>query len=207
MANQLSVKQARILDWIARSLEAEGRPPSFREIAEGLGLALATVRDHVRVLKAKGALSSEEGKARSFRLAGGLSSLGRLSLPVLGRVPAGFPAEAIENLEGQVSVDQDMARGANFALRVRGDSMAPEILEGDLVLVRQTAHAESGQRVVAHVEGAEATVKVLRRKGAQAWLEALNTAYGPIRARFTIVGRVVGMTRRYPGEPWTSCSN
>lgn len=199
MAPPLSPKQARVLEWIAEALEADGRPPSFREIAEGLGLALATVRDHVRVLKAKGALSSEPGEARSLRLAARFSSLGRLSLPVLGRVPAGFPAEAIENLEGQVSVDKDLARGADFALRVKGDSMAPEILEGDLVLVRQAADAESGQRVVAHVEGAEATVKVLRRQGGKSWLEALNPAYAPIRVPFTIVGRVVGLARRYPG--------
>ncbi len=192
----LAPKQARVLDFIGRAIADYGRPPTFREIARRLSLSLATVRDHVKALKAKGAISGEPGKARSL-IPEGLAGAWTSSLPLLGRVPAGRPSEAVEDLEGRVSVDPAVSKGADYALRVRGDSMAPEMLDGDLILVRQAPEARDGERVVAHVEEGEATVKVLRLKGRQAWLEPLNPAHKPIRARFKVVGKVVGLLRRY----------
>ena len=104
--------------------------------------------------------------------------------------------EAIENVEKHLLLDQTLAKGADFVLRVTGDSMAPDILDGDLVLVRQAADADSGASVVAHIGDAEATVKRLRKANGQVWLEAVNPEYPPIRSRsLKVIGRVVGLLR------------
>ncbi|HET7717365.1 MAG TPA: transcriptional repressor LexA [Bauldia sp.] len=123
-------------------------------------------------------------------------------VPVMGRIAAGVPVEAIQNHSHSIVVPPDMlSPGEHFALEVRGDSMIEAgIFEGDTVLIRRTDTAETGDIVVALVDEEEATLKRLRRKGASIALEAANTAYetrifGPDRVR--IQGKLVGLIRRY----------
>ena len=95
-------------------------------------------------------------------------------------------------------VDPALSYGAHFVLRVRGESMDPEMKEGDLALVRRSASAEDGQVVIAHVDEDEATVKLFRRKGKKVWLEASNPKFETISGRpFKVVGRVVGLVRQF----------
>jgi repressor LexA len=123
-------------------------------------------------------------------------------VPVMGRIAAGTPIEAIQNHSHSIVVPPDLlSPGDHFALEVRGDSMIEAgIFEGDTVLIRRTDTADTGDIVVALVDDAEATLKRLRRKGASIALEAANPAYetrifGPDRVR--IQGRLVGLIRRY----------
>lgn len=127
---------------------------------------------------------------------------GITSIPVMGRIAAGVPIEAIQTHSHTISVPQDMlGRGEHFALEVRGDSMIEAgILDGDTVLIRRTDSAESGDIVVALVDDEEATLKRLRKKGASIALEAANPAYetrifGPGRVR--VQGKLVALFRQY----------
>jgi repressor LexA len=123
-------------------------------------------------------------------------------VPVMGRIAAGVPIEAIQNHSHSIVVPPDMlSPGDHFALEVRGDSMIDAgILEGDTVLIRKSDTADTGDIVVALVDGEEATLKRLRKKGASIALEAANPAYetrifGPDRVR--VQGKLVGLIRRY----------
>jgi repressor LexA len=127
---------------------------------------------------------------------------GAISVPVMGRIAAGVPIEAIQNHEYDIEVPPDMVIGGeHFALEVKGDSMINAgILEGDVVVIRRSDTAASGDIVVALVEGHEATLKRLRRKGASIALEAANPAYetrifGP--DQIDVQGKLVGLIRRY----------
>ncbi|WP_439528657.1 transcriptional repressor LexA [Pannonibacter sp.] len=127
---------------------------------------------------------------------------GMTSIPVMGRIAAGVPIEAIQTHSHTINVPQDMlGRGEHFALEVRGDSMIEAgILDGDTVLIRRTDAAESGDIVVALVDDEEATLKRLRKKGASIALEAANPAYetrifGPGRVR--VQGKLVALFRQY----------
>ena len=127
---------------------------------------------------------------------------GAVSVPVMGRIAAGVPIEAIQNHAYDIEVPPDMVIGGeHFALEVKGDSMINAgILEGDVVVIRRSDTAASGDIVVALVEGEEATLKRLRRKGASIALEAANPAYetrifGP--DQIDVQGKLVGLIRRY----------
>jgi repressor LexA len=135
-------------------------------------------------------------------LADGESMVEPVVVPVMGRIAAGTPIEAIQNHSHSIVVPPDMlSPGEHFALEVRGDSMIEAgIFEGDTVLIRKTDSADTGDIVVALVDEEEATLKRLRRKGASIALEAANPAYetrifGPDRVR--IQGKLVGLLRRY----------
>ena len=132
----------------------------------------------------------------------GEASIAPVMIPVMGRIAAGVPIEAIQNHSHSIVVPPEMlSPGEHFALEVRGDSMIEAgIFEGDTVLIRKTDSADTGDIVVALVDDEEATLKRLRRKGASIALEAANPSYetrifGPDRVR--IQGRLVGLLRRY----------
>jgi repressor LexA len=140
------------------------------------------------------------GRVRPF--ADGEGQVDPVVVPVMGRIAAGTPIEAIQNHSHSITVPPDMlSPGEHFALEVRGDSMIEAgIFEGDTVLIRKTDSADTGDIVVALVDDEEATLKRLRRKGASIALEAANPAYetrifGPDRVR--IQGKLVGLIRRY----------
>lgn len=195
----LTPRQEAILRFIAQTARENGLPPSLREIARHFKATAGGLQKQLRALEAKGVLRRLKGRiARGLQVVAPRSSGEEVLLPVLGRVRAGLPVEAVENVEEHVSLGRALAGRADYLLRVRGDSMAPGILEGDLLLVRRASGAESGEIVVAHLEEDEATVKRLRRGAGRAWLEADNPLFASLWGKpFKIVGRVRGLLRRY----------
>ncbi len=191
MSKEITELQQRILDFIGASLEDKGYPPSIREIGRRLRITSpSSVAYHLRVLEAAGLLKREGAISR------GMTLPTPLGLPILGRVAAGSGVIAAEDAEGHVHLDKDLRRGADYILRVKGDSMTGAgIMEGDLVQVRRQDDAKDGEIVVALV-GEEGVVKRLRRRPRPA-LESENPAYAPITEEFSVVGKVVGLLRSY----------
>src|SRR5215510_9143879 len=177
----LTARQERLLRVIEPSLRTRGFVPSLREMGRALGItSLRGVTDHLSALEHKGYIRRLPGHRRAIEILRPLSAAAG-SIPILGRVAAGRPLLAVENLEGMLSLGPDLlGRGTHFALRVQGDSMIDaDIQEGDYVIVRQQEDADLGDIVVVLL-GEGATVKRLRRKGRLFFLEAANPAYAPI---------------------------
>lgn len=191
MSKEITELQRRILGFIEESIEGKGFPPSIREIGRRLRITSpSSVAYHLRVLEAAGLLKREGAISR------GMTLPAPMGLPILGRVAAGSGVIAAEDAEGHVHLDKDLRRGADYILRVKGDSMTGAgIMEGDLVQVRRQDDAKDGEIVVALV-GEEGVVKRLRRKPRPA-LESENPAYAPITEEFSVVGKVVGLLRSY----------
>lgn len=199
--DRLTLIQARILAAIRRRADRGEPVPTYRDLCAEFGWSsTGTARDHLQALARKGYLELSGGRAhRQIRLRE--EPLAVIRVPVVGRVVAGSPITAEENVEGRIPVPAEWAgRGAHFALRVTGDSMKDAgILDGDHVIVRQQASAEDGDIVVATLEG-ETTLKRLRRRGRLVSLVAENPCYRPIEVRTdaaVIHGVVVGLLRGY----------
>ena len=195
-------KQQRILDVIRQFTSERGYPPSVREIGERVGLSSSsTVQSHLKTLERRGLLTRDPTKPRALvahRGADEPAEVESVTLPVVGRVAAGVPITATENLEDQFVLPASWApRRGGFLLRVRGDSMIDAaILDGDLILVEQRPTAENGEIVVAMIDG-EATVKRFYRESGRIRLQPENAAMAPIYADdVTIVGRVEAVIRR-----------
>ena len=194
----LTPKQQRVLDFIAGRIQDRGIPPTIREIAKHFSVFPRAIQDHLAALKRKGVLQRTKEHTRGLIVAARKDVGDKIRLPILGRVPAGLPVEAISNVEDYISVDEAIAKRANFVLKVKGDSMSPEIREGDMVLVQSAQTAENGEIVVACVDDGDATVKKLRKTGREVYLEAINPAYSPIRGKpITVVGKVTSLIRPY----------
>ena len=203
---QLTARQRQILDWIRAYLETAGMPPTRAEIASGLGFSTpSSAEDHLQALARKGAIEMLPGASRGLRLKDfpGMSMQG--TLPLVGRVAAGNPILASENIEGRYRVDPALfSPRADYLLRVRGQSMRDAgILDGDLLAVHRTVEARSGQIVVARIgaaSGDEVTVKRLRKRGREIVLLPENSAFEPIivdprTTPFAIEGVGVGLIR------------
>ena len=226
----LTAKQRELLLFINQRIVENGVPPSFDEMKEALDLAsksgihrLITALEErgfirrlphraraLEVLKLPDASTPSRGRS-GFKPAlvpaskreGGAGAASAQDIPILGRIAAGVPIEAIQQEVGRVTPPMELLGGGDlYALEVRGDSMIQAgILEGDYVVLRRTDTAETGDIVVALVDEEEATLKRLRRRGGSIALEAANPAYetrifGPDRVR--IQGRLVGLIRSYP---------
>jgi repressor LexA len=200
----LTPRQAEILQAIRSHIAEHGRPPSQPELARTLGLASTNgVFKHLAALERKGAIGLDAGVARGIRLKdeGGL--------PLVGRVAAGSPVLAIENLLGRYPVDPDLFRPrADYFLQVRGLSMRDEgILDGDWLVVHRTSEARSGQLVVARL-GDDVTVKRLRIRGRKAELIPANPDFQTLhldldRQALDIEGVAVGVIRNLSALPLT----
>jgi repressor LexA len=192
----LTARQAQILDFIRRSLEDTGFPPTQAEIARALGFrSITAAREHLLALARKGVLEIREGASRGLRLkeAPGIA--------LIGRVAAGSPILAEAHVERRFQLDPDLFKPrADFLLKVRGMSMRDAgILDGDLLAVHSAAEARSGQIVVARIAD-EVTVKRLRRRGHNVELLAENPDFKPIvldlrRDTLAIEGIAVGVIR------------
>lgn len=196
----LTPKQQDLLSYIQSSIEAQGYAPSQREIAQHFGFrSLGTVQNYLNALETKGYLAKDKHQSRALRISEIESSA--ISIPLLGRVAAGRPIEAIENRK-TIEVPPALLRGGDsFALEVRGDSMIDEgIREGDMVVVRRQQHADNGQIVIAMLDG-EATVKKFFWKNGEIELRPANATMQPIYVNsgqgFQILGLVVGLIRKY----------
>ncbi len=210
----LTRRQKQVYDFLARFVEDHGYSPSFEEIGEGLGLSsLATVHKHVSNLEEKGLLKRDYNRSRSIDLlkprgrmkqalagtAAGFAVNG-LTLPLMGRIAAGHPVEALENPESISLADFTRSKDV-YVLQVTGESMQDEhIVNGDYVLVEKTDTARDGEIVVALVNGSDATLKRMFREGDKIRLQPSNVAMAPIMvpaAAVQIQGRVIGVLRKY----------
>jgi repressor LexA len=201
----LTERQAEILRLVRELTEVSGYPPTRAEIAQRMGFrSVNAAEQHLRALEKKGAIEISSGASRGIRVRDGRASqrgARLLELPVVGRVAAGAPILAEENLQGRYQIDPNLfTPRADYLLRVRGMSMRDAgILEGDLLAVHKTEEARSGQIVVARL-GDEVTVKRLRRRGNAVQLEAENPEFAPIevdlrREPLAIEGVAVGVIR------------
>ena len=194
--NELTARQAEVLQLIADFLQATGFPPTRAEIAKQLGFRSANAaEDHLRALERKGYIEMLPGASRGIRLREGLG------IPVVGRVAAGNPILAEQHIQGRFQVDPALFKPrADYLLKVRGLSMRDVgILDGDLLAVHRTVEARSGQVIVARL-GNEVTVKRFKRQGNQVQLLPENPDFEPIlvdlkRDFFAIEGIGVGIIR------------
>jgi repressor LexA len=176
--------------------------PTAREVADRFGIAEKNAFYYMELLGRKGYIRRHRKSPRRIEFLGEAALPVPLRVPVLGRVPAGSPREAIELAEEELLLDPSLAgEGEIFSLRVKGDSMeGAHICEGDYVLVRAQETAEDGEIVVAVVDG-EATVKRIRQRNGGIRLEPANPAYPPVDVpedalSFRIAGKVVGVFRK-----------
>lgn len=196
----LTARQAEILELIRSYIAEEGCPPTRAEIAESLGFRSANAaEDHLRALERKGVIEMIPGSSRGIRL---LDEYEDYGLPVVGRVAAGEPILAEQNIEDYCQIEADTFHPrADYLLRVRGDSMRDiGIHDGDLLAVHRTLQAENGQVVVARLDD-EVTVKRFRQRGSIVRLMPENPAYEPIRVdlreqSLDIEGLAVGILRK-----------
>ncbi|HLB39169.1 MAG TPA: transcriptional repressor LexA [Actinomycetota bacterium] len=201
--SDITVRQQRILEFIAATVRDRGYPPTVREIGEAVGLtSSSSVHAQLANLERMGLLHKDPTKPRAMTLATEESRATGTVVPLLGRIAAGTPVMAVEQIEEYVSVPTDFARnGEHFALRVNGDSMVGAgILDGDMVVVRSQEAASDGDIVAALLPGPaeeEATVKRLGHDGARVMLIPENpalSAFEMIDGR--IVGKVVAVLRK-----------
>jgi len=229
----LTRKQLELLDFIRVRMESDGVPPSFDEMKEALDLrSKSGIHRLITALEERGFIRRLAHRARAIEIvklpeamerpgftprviagdrpeappprgARPVEAIHALELPVMGRIAAGVPIEAISEMSHHVAVPGSMLSGSgqHYALEVRGDSMIEAgINDGDIVVIREQSTAENGDIVVALVEDAEATLKRFRRKGNTIALEAANPAYETRILPDHLVkvqGRLVGLIRSY----------
>jgi repressor LexA len=214
----LTDRQQQVLRYIRESIQERGYPPTLREIGAHMGIRSTNgVNDHLRALERKGYLTREDMKSRALRPTQ-LDGLGdpvpandqsaadndSISIPLLGRIAAGAPILAEEQIEDRIRIDKNLVRGSGevFALRVQGDSMIEAgILSGDIIFVRRQASAQRGEMVAALI-GDEATVKYYFPEKDYVRFQPANAAMAPILVRASdfkptmLLGLVVGVFRK-----------
>jgi len=194
-------RQRRILETIREFTDERGYPPSVREIGERVGLSSSsTVQSHLKTLERQGLIKRDPTKPRALVPSNSAPRADREYgvLPIVGKVAAGTPITAAENVEGEYIVPADLARKKDsFVLRVQGDSMIEAaILDGDMIVVSPKPSAEKGEIVVALIDG-DATVKRFYREHGRVRLQPENARMEPIYADdVTVVGRVEAVIRR-----------
>lgn len=216
MANdKLTKRQQQILDYIRKCIEVKHYPPSVREIGQAIGLSSpSTVHAHLNALETKGYIKRDGAKSRSMVITGAsqqprvqdvspstheLSNHRLVELPLVGRVAAGTPILAEQNIEEQVPLPTSLFGDRNsFLLTVHGESMIDAgIFDGDTLLVREQSTADNGDIVVAMIDG-EATVKSYYKEKDCIRLQPHNQAMEPIyTTEAQILGVVTGLFRSY----------
>ncbi|PON15014.1 hypothetical protein C2W62_26080 [Candidatus Entotheonella serta] len=202
----LTPRQQQVLDLIRHCLHEQGMPPTRAEMAQALGLRSANaVEDHLKALARKGHIEILSGRNRNIRLLDGPGAIGAPSpeggetgLPLVGRVAAGMPLLAEQNLDGYYTGAELFRPRAHYLLRVQGMSMRDaDIADGDLLAVHRTMEARNGQIVVARLED-EVTVKRFEQVRHRVWLRPENPDYSPIeidlrQRELVIEGLAVGV--------------
>jgi repressor LexA len=205
----LTKRQKEVLDYLVNFINKRGYSPSFEEIGHALKLtSLATVHKHLSTLEKKGFVRRGYNQSRSIEVrqlpkpvSDQLAARRATDLPLLGRIAAGHPVEAIEDRESLSLAD--FTRGQNnFVLQVRGESMRDDhILDGDYIVVEQTQVVNPGEIVVALVGDGDATLKrFFRESGGKIRLQPANSQMSPIIVNANevrIQGRVIGVLRKY----------
>lgn len=211
MQKKLSEKHQQILDFVNKQVEEKGYPPSVREICSAVGFkSTSTVHSYLEKLKKDGLIQKDPTKPRALKVInsqkkGPLSNVDGyypkkelLDVPVIGKVTAGQPILAVENIEDTFPLPVDFTQNSTvFMLRVQGDSMIEAgIFDRDLVLVKQQPTANNGDIVVALI-GEEATVKTFYKENGYFRLQPENQYLEPIivKENLTILGKVIGVFR------------
>lgn len=209
----LPPRQQQILELIQRTVTEQGYPPSVREIGEYLGLrSPASVHRHLKGLEDAGHIRRDSTKPRAIVVLTRRAdeparpSVTTRDVPLVGRIAAGAPILAEENIEEVMPLPQALVGtgGPLFMLEVRGDSMIDAgILDGDMVVVRSQPHAENGETVAALIEGEEATVKRLERQPGKVILHPANPDYPPMvyTSGVEVLGKVVAVLRSLASGP------
>ncbi len=198
----LTRRQREILDYIEDFMGERGYSPSLEEIAARFGLSsVATVHKHLKALEERGAIRRGHNQSRSISLVERSVRADSFSVPLLGRVAAGLPIEAIQDAE-EIMIPEDMlGRRRTFALEVQGNSMIDEgIHNGDHVVVEERNTAENGETVIAMLPGGEVTLKRYFREGKIIRLQPANDSLHPMMVPeedLRIQGVVIGVLRRY----------
>ncbi len=227
----LTRKQLELLDFIQKRMATDGVPPSFDEMKDALDLrSKSGIHRLITALEERGFIRRLAHRARAIEIIKLPEAMGKpgfspkvikgdradqpprampvaaahaIELPVMGRIAAGVPIEAISEVSHHVAVPGSMlsGKGQHYALEVKGDSMIDAgINDGDIVVIREQSTAENGDIVVALVEGYEATLKRFRRRGGMIALEAANPAYETRVLpddHVKVQGRLVGLIRNY----------
>ena len=206
MKTELTDRQREILDFIQAFISDNSFPPTFREIASHFNIASTFgVKRHIDALVKKGYLSSISNSGRTLSLVNQTVVKEEIpfEIPIVGRVAAGYPILAEENIEGTLSIDPSLIRKKKdcFGLKVKGDSMINAgIFEGDLVIISPQKECTDGDIVVALLDD-EATMKRFVKQGDRIYLKPENENYSVIDlnkyANFSIIGKVVGVFRSY----------
>lgn len=198
---ELTRRQKGIYDFIIDHIRWEGYPQTIRQIGQHFDIASPNgVKDHLLALQKKGHIRLHSRKSRGIEVLRReeISAAPERGIPLVGRIAAGEPILAVENIEDTLTFERMFpSDGRIFALKVKGDSMIEEGLnDGDIVVVRPQPTAEKGDIVVALLDD-EATVKKFDRRGAKIYLHPANRNYQPIvRDEVEIAGRVIGVIRR-----------
>ncbi|RIL47264.1 transcriptional repressor LexA [Staphylococcus equorum] len=203
---ELTKRQSEIFEYIKQTVHSKGYPPSVREIGEAVGLASSsTVHGHLSRLEEKGYIKRDPTKPRAIeivseQLGDTLNMEETIHVPVIGKVTAGIPITAVENVEEYFPLPEHFTSTHNsdiFILNVVGDSMVEAgILDGDKVIVRSQTIAENGDIIVAMTEDNEATVKRFYKEKTRYRLQPENSTMDPIYLEHvTVLGKVVGLFR------------
>jgi repressor LexA len=201
--NELTKRQKEVFDFISRTVEENAIPPTIREIGKKFKIKSTNgVRAILSALSRKGYIRRKPLVSRGIELFKSVRA-NLVSVPLVGRISAGLPVLAVENIEGTIGIDKTLFPGEGiFFLKVNGDSMRDAgILDGDYVLAQQQSIAQKGEIVVALI-GDEATVKRYFPEKNKVRLEPANPDYGPIIVEkrtpdFLIAGKVIGLLRKY----------
>lgn len=199
----LTRRQRQVLESIKSFIQHEGYSPSFQEMADMLGLSsVATVHKHVSNLERKGMVRKGWNRSRSVELVPEKGQVAAVEVPLMGRVAAGRPIEAIPDARPLAVPENMVGRNTTFVLQVEGDSMIDEqICDGDLVIVEALEIAENGEMVVALMEDGTATLKKFYREGeGQVRLQPANPAMAPLYVDETslrVQGVVIGLLRKF----------
>lgn len=206
--SKVSQRQLAILEFIKNEVKAKGYPPSVREIGEAVGLASSsTVHGHLDRLEKKGLIRRDPTKPRAIEILTDEDTQGAENfhftvkrVPLIGKVTAGVPITATENIEDYFPLPNNLVKEDNvFMLSVSGNSMIEVgINNGDYVIVRQQQSADNGDIVVAMTEDDEATVKTFYKEKDHIRLQPENSSLEPLRLRnVTILGKVIGLFRNF----------
>jgi len=198
----LTKRQREILNYLADFIQQQGYAPSLEEIGQRFGLSsLATVHKHLTNLEGKGFIRRSWNKSRSVEIVPTKHGAQSRELDLMGYVAAGEPIEAVATLESIAVPEMIIGNNRAYVLRVRGDSMIDEqIRDGDYVVVEDRKTAENGEMVIALLNNAEVTLKMLFRENDSVRLQPANRKMEPIIIRavdLRIQGVVVGIMRRY----------
>lgn len=198
---KLPARQQEVLDYLRGALREQGFVPSIREIAAALGLqSTSTIHHHLTGLAERGLIRWEKGKNRAIQLLEESEPTPPGELPILGRIAAGAPIEALGDGRETLDLASLWAQGGNYLLEVKGQSMIEDhIAPGDMVVIRPQPTANNGEIVVALIDGQEATLKRLYRESGRIRLQPANSEMEPLYVapdQLQIQGKVIGVIRQ-----------